>query len=68
MVNDVARAYFNAPNLVPTFVDICEVDCEPGDGRTCGELLVSNNGTQQAANNRHKFYIKVLLDNGCKRS
>ena len=51
MVNDVARAYFNAPNLVPTFVDICEEDREPGDEGMCGELLVSMYGTRPAANN-----------------
>ena len=68
MVNDVARAYFNAPNLVPTFVDICEEDREPGDEGMCGELLVSMYGTRPAANNWQKFYTKVLLDNGFKRS
>ena len=36
MINDVARAYFNAPSLSPTFVDICDEDFEKGDEGMCG--------------------------------
>ena len=35
MINDVARAYFNAPSLSPTFVDICDEDFEEGDEGMC---------------------------------
>ena len=31
VVNDVSRAYFYAPSLNPTFVQICAEDFEPGD-------------------------------------
>ena len=41
MINDAARAYFNAPSLSPTFVDICDEDFEEGDEGMCGELTVS---------------------------
>ena len=41
MVSDVARAYFNAPNLTPVFVEICDEDREVGDEDMCGELVVS---------------------------
>ena len=34
----------------------------------CGELFVSMYGTRTAANNWQKFYTKVLLDNGFKRT
>ena len=68
MVNDVARAYFNAPNLVPTFVEICEEDQEPGDEDICGELLVSMYGTRPAANNWQKFYTTLLINNGFERT
>ena len=34
----------------------------------CGEILVSMYGTRTAANNWQKFYTKVLLDNGFKRT
>lgn len=38
MVNDVARAYFNAPSLKPTLVEICDEDFGPGGENMCGEL------------------------------
>lgn len=51
MVNNVARAYFNAPSLTPTFVDICDEEREPGDEGMCGEVSVSMCGTRLAAQN-----------------
>jgi hypothetical protein len=66
MVNDVARAYFNAPNLTPLFVEICEEDREPGDEYMCGELLVSMYGTRPAASNWQKCYTELLQMNGFK--
>ena len=68
MVNDVARAYFNAPNLKPTFVEICDEDREPGDENMCGELLVSMYGTRPAAGNWQKCYTNLLTENGFKRT
>ena len=68
MANDVARAYFNAPNLKPTFVDICEEDWEEGDEDMCGELLVSMYGTRPAASNWQKCYTDLLVDNGFNRT
>ena len=68
MVNDVARAYFNAPNLTPVFVDICDEDREPGDEQMCGELLVSMYGTRPAASNWQKCYTQLLLDHGFRRT
>ena len=64
MINDVARAYFNAPSLSPTFVDICEEDFEEGDEGMCGELKVSMYGAGPAASNWKKCYTKLLVDNG----
>ena len=60
MANDVARAYFNAPNLKPTFVDICNEGWEPGDEEMCGELLVSMYGTRPAASNWQKCYTDLF--------
>ena len=68
MVNDVARAYFNAPSLEPTFVEICDEDFEPGDEDMCGELLVSMYGTRQAASNWQKCYTNLLLGSGFTRT
>ncbi len=64
MANDVARAYFNAPNLKPTFVEICEEDREPGDEGMCCDLLVSMYGTWPAASNWQKHRTKLLTENG----
>ena len=36
LITDLARAYFNAPSLPPTFVDICDEDFEEGDEGMCG--------------------------------
>ena len=49
MVNDVSRAYFYAPSLKPTFVQICAEDFEPGDEHRYGKLLASMYGTRPAA-------------------
>ena len=68
MANDVARAYFNAPNLKPTFVNICDEDWEPGDKDMCGELLVSMYGTRPAASNWQKCYTDLLVENGFNRT
>jgi hypothetical protein len=64
MVNDVSRAYFYAPSLNPTFVEICEEDFEPGDEQRCGELAVSMYGTRPAAMNWQKCYTDLLIANG----
>ncbi len=61
MVNDVARAYFNAPSLRPKFVEICEEDREPVDENLCGELLVSMYGTRPAASNWQKCYTELFF-------
>jgi hypothetical protein len=61
MVNDIARAYFNAPNLVPLFVDLCDDDREPGDEGMCGELLISMYGSRPGASNWQKCYTDLLL-------
>ena len=68
MVNDVARAYFNAPNLTPVYVEICDEDREAGDEEMCGELLVSMYGTRPAASNWHTCYTKLLEDSGFIKS
>jgi hypothetical protein len=68
MVNDVARAYFHAPNMQPVFVEICEEDREPGDEGMCGELLVSTNGTRPAASNWQKCYTALLCSRGFRRT
>jgi len=67
MVNDVSRAYFYAPCLTPTFVEICEEDFEDGDEDKCGELLVSMYGTRPAASNWHTHYSGILLKLGFKK-
>ena len=36
MVNDVSRAYFYAPSLKPTFVEICQTDFQMGMQRCVG--------------------------------
>lgn len=41
MVNDMARACFNAPSLLPMFLEICGEDFEAGCEGRCGELRVS---------------------------
>lgn len=41
MINDLGRAYFAAPSLVPTFVNTCEEYFEEGDEDRCGEQLVA---------------------------
>ncbi len=64
MLNDVARAYFNAPNLTPTLVELCDEDREPGDEGMCGELLVSTYGTKPAAKN----WTTLVTENGFKRT
>ena len=64
MVNDVARAYFNAPNLTPVFVELCDEDKQPGDEGMCGELLVSMYGTRPAASNWQKCYTDLLCGHG----
>ena len=68
MINDVARAYFNAPSLSPTFVDICDEDFEEGDEGMCGELMVSMYGARPAASNWQKCYTKLLVDNGLTKT
>ena len=60
MINDVSRAYFYAPSMQPTFVDICEEDFQPGDEGMCGELLVSMYGTRPAAGNWQRCYTELL--------
>ena len=64
MVNDVSRAYFYAPSLKPTFVQICAEDFEPGDEHRCGKLLVSMYGTRPTAGNWQRCYTDVLKLNG----
>ena len=64
VVNDVNRAYFYAPSLKPTFVQICAEDFEPGDEHRCGKLLVSMYGTRPAAGNWQRCYTDVLKANG----
>lgn len=64
MTNDVARAYFNAPSLSPTFVDICEEDFEEGDEDNCGELRVSMYGTRPAAQNWQRCFTELLVGQG----
>ena len=49
---------------MPTFVEICDEDKEPGDEDMCGELLVSMYGTRPAANNWQKCYTTLLVSNG----
>lgn len=36
----MARAYFDAPSLMPTFVEICDEGRRPDDKGMCGELRV----------------------------
>lgn len=64
MVNDVARACFNAPSLTPTFVEICEEDFEPGDEDKCGELRASMYGMRPAAQNWQHCYTELSESNG----
>ena len=64
MVSDVSRAYFYAPSLKPTFVEICPEDFEPGDEHRCGELNVSVYGTRPAAGNWQRIYTQKLLESG----
>ena len=68
IVNDVSRAYFYAPSLKPTFVQICAEDFEQGDEHRCGKLLVSMYGTRPAAGNWQRCYTDVLKANGCTTS
>ena len=68
MLNDVARAYLKAPNLMPTFVELCDEDREPGDEGMRGELLVSMYGTRPTANNWQKGYTTLATENGFKRT
>lgn len=68
MVNDVARAYFNAPSLTPTFVETREEDFEPGDEGKSGELRVSMYGTRPAAQNWQRYYAELLESNGFSHS
>ena len=49
MACDVARAYFQAPNTSPVFVELCEEDRRLEDEELCGELSVSMYGTRSAA-------------------
>lgn len=56
MVNDVARACFNASSLTPTFLDVCDQDWEPRDEGMCCELRVPMSGTRPAALNRHTSF------------
>ena len=56
MANDVSRAYFDATNMRPVFVELCEEDRDPGYDSMCGELMVSMYGTRTAASNRQKCY------------
>lgn len=63
MINDVARAYFNAPSLV---VEICEEEFQPGDEDMCGELVVSMYGTWAAAENWQKCCSSLLTGHGIK--
>lgn len=63
MVNDVVRAYSNAPSLMPTFMEICEEDSEPGAEGKCGELGVSMYGTRPAAQNRQRCCTELFERN-----
>ena len=58
--SDVSRAYFHAPSLKPTFVEICPEDFEPRDEHRCGELNVSMYGTRPAAGNWQRFCKQKL--------
>ena len=63
MVNDVSRAYIYAPCLVPTFVNLCPEDMQPGEESLCGELEMSMYGTRPAAGNWHAHYSGILEKN-----
>lgn len=66
MINDVARPYFDAPSLSPTFVEIYGEDFEEGGEDRCGELRVSMYGTRPAAHNGKKCYTELPEKAGFK--
>jgi len=53
---DVSRAYFHAPCLKPTFIEIPAEDRQPGDEDRAGKLNVSMYGTREAQINWENTY------------
>lgn len=66
VINDVARAYLNAPSLSPTFVEICQEDFEEGGEDRCGELRVSMYGARPAVQHWQKCFTELLTKEGFK--
>ena len=51
MVNDVARAHFNAPSTKSVFMELCEEDRGPEGEGMCGELSVSMHNNEVRSKN-----------------
>ena len=64
MVNDVKKAYFNAPATRRVFVALPPEDVEPGEENMCALLKKSLYGTPDAAYNWTEAYTKALMDLG----
>ena len=59
-INDVSRAYFYARSLEPTYVELCEEDCEPGEEDMCGRLNQAMYGTRAAAKEWQSEFTTTL--------
>ncbi len=64
MINDVRRAYFNAPVRRRAFVQLPDEDPEKNGRQKCGELVLSMYGTRDAAQNWARCYSKHLEEIG----
>ena len=63
-MNDVKKAYFNAPATRRVFVALPPEDRLAGEEDMCALLLKSLYGTRDAAYNWTQAYTKVLVDLG----
>lgn len=61
MIIHIARAYFSAPSLQPTCVDICEEDFVERYVDRCGELVVSMHATRRVAQHWQKPSSQFVL-------
>ena len=64
MINDVKKAYFNAPATRRVFVALPPEDRLPGEEDMCALLLKSLYGTRDAAFNWTEAYTNALIDIG----
>ena len=68
MVNDVSRAYFNAPATRELYIEIPKEDKLPGDGDVVGKMRLCLYGTRDAALNWQNVVSEHLICIGFVRS